>query len=75
MQVAKGHSLVIAKQIVQHQFGNTLPRAAIHKGDDLVKVFERRVEHIMKRDGCSRTQAMKKARKESSYSFAGYQIL
>jgi hypothetical protein len=74
-QVVKGHSLLIAKRIVQHLYGNTLPHAAIHKGDDLVKIFERQVERIMKRDGCSRTEAMRKARCESSYNFTAYQIL
>ena len=55
--------------------GNRQPRSEIEKNADLKAPFEERVEMVMKRDGCNRLDAMRKARHERAYDFAGYQLL
>jgi hypothetical protein len=73
-QRSAGLQLHSAEQRVMHQYGNTLPRSNFGKGaDTLVTKFLRRVDEVMIRDHCSRTEAMRKARQENEAEFGLFQ--
>jgi hypothetical protein len=76
-QVAKGHSLTVAKQIVQHHYGNTLPRSDIAKaaGDTLVTSFMAKVDACMIDEDVDRTEAMRRIRKRHQGLFDAFQIV
>jgi hypothetical protein len=76
-QVAKGHSLMVAKQIVQHTYGNTLPRSDILKGagDTLVTSFMAKCNQVMAEEGCERTDAMRIVRKRHEGLFDAFQLV
>jgi hypothetical protein len=76
-QVAKGHSLTVAKQIVQHTYGNTLPRSDILKGagDTLVTSFMAKCNQVMVEEGCDRTEAMRIVRKRHEGLFDAFQLV
>jgi hypothetical protein len=74
-QVAKGHSLTVAKQIVQYHYGNTLPRSiAKGAGDTLVTRFMAKCDQVMVEEGCDRTTAMQIVRKRHEGLFDAFQL-
>jgi hypothetical protein len=76
-QMAKGHSLTVAKQIVQHHYGNTLPSSDILKGagDTLVTSFMAKCDQVMLEENCDRTTAMRRVRKRNEGLFDAFQLV
>jgi hypothetical protein len=75
-EIAKGFSSVLAKQRVMYAYGNTLPCGHLDKGiETAATVFMKRVDEVIARDRCSRTEAIEKARKENEAIFEAFQAV